>query len=104
MASKTSGATAVVLNLTAAAEVDGNKFDGVDLFLADPHISIDISDDGIKELADKIGGMGLAIGSLVAPVWSGSTLGGPEKEQEFLTQVEKACRIGAKLKERSARP
>jgi sugar phosphate isomerase/epimerase len=93
-----------MLNLTAAAEVEGNKFDGVDLFLSDPHISIDISDDGIKELADKIGGMGLAIGSLVAPVWSGSTLGGPEKVQEFLTQVEKACRIGAKLKELGARP
>jgi hypothetical protein len=84
--------------------VDGNKFDGVDLFLSDPHISIDISDDGIKELADKFGGMGLAIGSLVAPVWSGSTLGGPEKVQEFLTQVEKACRIGAKLKDLGARP
>ncbi len=93
-----------MLNLTAGAEVDGQKFDGVDLFLSDPHISIDISDDGIKELADKIGGMGFAIGSLVAPVWSGSTLGGPEKEQEFLTQVEKACRIGAKLKELGARP
>jgi len=93
-----------MLDLTAKAEVDGQKFDGVDLFLSDPHISIDISDDGIKELADKIGGMGLAIGSLVAPVWSGSTLGGPEKEQEFLTQVEKACQIGARLKELGARP
>jgi sugar phosphate isomerase/epimerase len=93
-----------MLNFTAVAEVDGQKFDGVDLFLSDPHISIDLSDDGIKALADKIGGMGLAIGSLVAPVWSGSTLGGPEKEQEFLTQVEKACRIGKKLKDLGARP
>jgi sugar phosphate isomerase/epimerase len=97
-----------MLNLTAAAEVNGQKFDGVDLFLSDPHISIDISDDGIKALADKISGMGLAIGSLVAPVWGptggGSTLGGPEEEKKFLTQVEKACRIGQKLKELGVRP
>ena len=30
-----------LLDLTAAASVDGVKFDGVDLFLADPHTSID---------------------------------------------------------------
>src|SRR5690349_1488056 len=30
-----------MLDLTAAAEVDGQKFDGVDLFLFDPHVSID---------------------------------------------------------------
>ena len=30
-----------MLDLTAAAEVDGVKFDGVDLFLFDPHIDID---------------------------------------------------------------
>ena len=27
-----------MLDLTAAAEVDGVKFDGVDLFLFDPHV------------------------------------------------------------------
>ncbi len=47
-----------MLALTVAAEVDGQKFDGVDLFLADPHISIDSTPDDIKALADKIGGMG----------------------------------------------
>jgi len=97
-----------MLDLTAKAEVDGHKFDGVDLFLSDPHISIDISDDGIKKLADKIAGMGLAIGSLVAPVWGptggGSTLGGPEEEQKFLMQVKKACRIGEQLSELGVRP
>ena len=97
-----------MLKLTAAAEVDGHKFDGVDLFLSDPHTSIDASDGEIKALADKVGGMGLAIGSVVAPVWGptggGSTLGGPEEEQKFLTQVEKACRIAGKLTELGARP
>jgi len=34
-----------MINMTAAASVDGIKFDGMDLFLFDPHISIDISDD-----------------------------------------------------------
>src|SRR5712675_2910389 len=58
-----------MLDLTAKAEVDGIKFDGVDLFLFDPHVSIDIDDAGIKRLAAKIAAKKLAIGSLVAPVW-----------------------------------
>ncbi len=32
-----------MLDLTAAANVGGAKFDGVDLFLFDPHVSIDAS-------------------------------------------------------------
>ena len=43
-----------MLDLTAAAEVDGVKFDGFDLFLFDPHVSIDASDDEIKTLADQL--------------------------------------------------
>ena len=42
-----------MLDLTAAAEVDGIKFDGVDLFLFAPHVDIDASDDELKQLADK---------------------------------------------------
>ena len=97
-----------MLKLTVGAEVDGHKFDGVDLFLADPHTSIDVSDDGIRRLADKISGMGLAIGSVVAPVWGpvggGSTIGGPEEEKKFLEQIKKACRITKRLRELGARP
>ncbi|GIK43446.1 MAG: hypothetical protein BroJett011_72790 [Chloroflexota bacterium] len=97
-----------MLNLTAKAEVNGKKFDGVDLFLADPHTSIDVSDDGIKELADKIGGMGFVVGSVVAPVWGptggGSTLGGPEEVDKFLIQVKKASRIAKRLTELGVRP
>ena len=37
-----------MLDLTAAAEVDGVRFDGVDLFLFDPHTSIDATDDELK--------------------------------------------------------
>jgi sugar phosphate isomerase/epimerase len=97
-----------MLDLTAQAEVNGQRFDGVDLFLADPHTSIDVSDDGIKELADKVSAHGFVIGSCVAPVWGptggGSALGGPEEEQKFLTQVRKACRIAKRLRELGVRP
>ena len=38
-----------MLEMTAKAEVNGVKFDGVDLFLADPHTSIDTDDDRSEE-------------------------------------------------------
>ena len=43
-----------MLDLTAKAEVNGVKFDGVDIFLFSPHIDIDSSDDDLKKIADKI--------------------------------------------------
>jgi sugar phosphate isomerase/epimerase len=92
-----------MLDLTAKAEVNGARFDGVDLFLFDPHISIDSSDDDLKNLADKIRSKNLAVGSLVAPVWpptgGGSAMGSEEDRKNFLTQVRKACAIGKKLKD-----
>ncbi len=97
-----------MLELTAAAQVDGVKFDGVDLFLADPHTSIDSNDDAIKRLADNVAGRGLEIGSLVAPVWppvgGGSTIGGEDERKRFLAMVDKACRIGRTLREIGIRP
>jgi hypothetical protein len=97
-----------MLELTANASVDGIKFDGVDLFLYDPHISIDIDDDGIKQLADKILFRGFVVGSVVAPVWpptgGGSAMGSDEDRQRFLEQVRKACHIGQKLRDLGARP
>ena len=51
-----------MLNLTAAAQVDGIKFDGVDIFLYDPHINIDISDEGLKAVAAKIADKGFVVG------------------------------------------
>ena len=39
-----------LLKLTANAEVDGQKFDGIDLFLAAPHFDID-SDAGRQSSA-----------------------------------------------------
>ena len=97
-----------MLRLTAGAEVNGAKFDGVDLFLFDPHVSIDAGGDDLARLADKVLSMGLVIGSVVAPVWpptgGGSAMGGPEDRRRFVEQVRKACRIGRKLRELGARP
>src|SRR5262245_43644937 len=94
-----------MLDLTAKAEVDGIKFDGVDLFLYDPHISIDIDDDGIKALADKIAARHFVVGSVVAPVWfDGSAMGDATKRANFVSAVRKACRIGSKLRQLGLRP
>jgi sugar phosphate isomerase/epimerase len=93
-----------MLRLTAAAEVDGQKFDGVDLFLYDPHINIDISDDDLMRLADKIAGYGFAVGSLVAPIWfEGCAMGEMAKRDKYVEAVEKAVRIGVKLREHGVR-
>src|SRR4029079_3260597 len=94
-----------MLDLTAKAEVNGTKFDGVDLFLYNPHADIDISDDGIKALADKIGSKGFVVGSVVAPVWfDGSAMGDDTKRSNWVTHVRKAIRIARKLRELGVRP
>src|SRR5580698_5782778 len=86
-----------MLELTTQASVNGQKFDGVDLFLFDPHVNIDLSDDDVNRIADKIASKGLAVGSLVAPIWPGtvgdSAMGSPEQRAKFLLAVKKACRI-----------
>jgi hypothetical protein len=68
-----------MLSMTARADVDGVKFDGVDLFLSLPHTDIDSSDDDLARLAENLAGKGLRAGSLVAPVWpptgGGSAMG-----------------------------
>jgi sugar phosphate isomerase/epimerase len=91
-----------MLNLTAAARIDGVGFDGVDLFLSLPHTDIDSSDDDLAALAEKLASKGLRAGSLVAPVWpptgGGSSMGTTEERGRFLTQVKKACRMGSKLR------
>jgi sugar phosphate isomerase/epimerase len=96
-----------MLNLTAAAQVDGVGFDGVDLFLSLPHTDIDSSDDDLARLAENLASKGLRAGSLVAPVWpptgGGSAMGNETERAAFLTQVKKACRIGRKLRDLGAR-
>jgi sugar phosphate isomerase/epimerase len=97
-----------MLDLTAGAEVDGVKFDGFDLFLFDPHVSIDASDDELKGLAEKAEKRNLVIGSVVAPVWpptgGGSAMGDDAQRKKFLDQVRKGCRIARKLRDLGIRP
>lgn len=94
-----------LLDLTAKAEVDGVKFDGVDLFLYAPHVDIDLSDEGIKALAEKITSKGLEVGSVVAPVWfDASAMGDETQRSAWMDHVRNAVRIAAKLRELGARP
>src|SRR5258708_3577705 len=92
-----------MLRLTAAAEVDGARFEGVDLFLSLPHTDIDSSDDDRARLAQNLASKNLRAGSLVAPVWrptgGGSAMGSDAERAAFLTQVKKACRSGRKLRD-----
>ncbi len=97
-----------MLDLTSRAQVDGARFEGVDLFLSAPHVDIDSSDDDLKKLADKIATKHLVVGSVVAPVWAptggGSAMGSQAERERFLTQVKKACAIAGKLRQLGIRP
>lgn len=97
-----------MLDLTAKAEVNGIKFDGVDIFLFEPHINIDASDEDLKRIADKIAARGLVVGSVVAPIWpptgGGSAMGSEEERKKFVGQVAKGCRIAQKFRELGIRP
>ena len=57
-----------MLELTAGAEVKGQRFDGVDLFLFDPHVNIDSTDKQLEDLAKKVRSHGLVVGSVIALV------------------------------------
>jgi hypothetical protein len=91
-----------MLDLTAAAEVDGVKFDGFDIFLYHPHFDIDGGDDEIKRLAEKARARNLRVGTVVAPIYAGtgggSPLEVPQGRRQFVGQVRKACRVAQRLK------
>jgi sugar phosphate isomerase/epimerase len=97
-----------MLDLTAAAEVDGVRFDGFDLFLYEPHINIDGTDDDIRQLADKAQSRNLLIGTVVAPIWpptgGGSAMGDDAERKKFLDQVRKGCHVAKFLRELGVRP
>lgn len=86
-----------MLELTAAAEVDGQTFDGIDYFLFHPHTDPDASTDELNGIADTIASHGFSVGSLVAPVWPGtvgdSAMGDDEATGKFLDAVKVGCRI-----------
>lgn len=89
-----------MLEMTANAEVDGIKFDGIDLGLFDVHFGVESSDDEVKKFVDKVASYGLEIGSLVAPIWppdGGSAMGSKEERDRFKKQVELSCKMAKKL-------
>ncbi|TWT81767.1 Xylose isomerase-like TIM barrel [Planctomycetes bacterium CA13] len=96
-----------MLDLTAAAEVDGQRFDGIDYFLFLPHTDPNASDDELRKIADSIADRGLAVGSLVAPIWPGtvgdSAMGNAEQRELFLAAVKVACRIAGIFNEHGVR-
>jgi sugar phosphate isomerase/epimerase len=96
-----------MIDLTAGAEVNGQKFDGMDVFLSLPHIDIDSSDDDLKRWADLFKEKNLVIGSMVAPIWApsgGPAFGTDEERGRFLDMILKACKIGKRLRDLNIRP
>jgi sugar phosphate isomerase/epimerase len=96
-----------MLDWTAAADINGQKFEGIDYFLFLPHTDPDASDDDLKRIADSIAKRNLTVGSVVAPVWPGtvgdSAMGDKESTSKFLLAVEKACRIAKIFNEHGVR-
>ena len=97
-----------MLDLTAAAEVDGVRFDGVDLFLSFPHTSIDSAENDLAAARRQ-----LLRQSSVRGLPGRARLGSPRaaarrwamkpSAARFLAQVKKACRIGRKLRDLGVR-
>ena len=97
-----------MLDLTAAAEVDGQRFEGVDIFAAAPHTPIEADRDELARLAEAVTRRGLVIGSIVAPVWppvgGGSAAGDAEQRARFVDMVRRACVMGGVLRDLGVRP
>jgi sugar phosphate isomerase/epimerase len=96
-----------MIALTIKAEVNGVRFDGIDIFHAAPHIKIDFTEDEVRRLADKVQENNLAIGSIVAPVWEpvggGSAMGSADDRKRFVSNVEKSCKLGKRLRDLGVR-
>ncbi len=96
-----------MLDLTASAEVNGQKFDGIDYFLFHPHTDPAASDEELRRIADLIAAKGFEVGSLVAPVWPGtvgdSAMGDEAARARFLEAVKVACRIAEVFRKHGVR-
>jgi sugar phosphate isomerase/epimerase len=96
-----------MLEMTAKSSVQGQSYDGVDLFFFHSHINPESSADEFKALADKIQGMNLKIGSLVAPVWPGTVggcaFGSEDDRKNFLKAVKISCEFGSLLRQHGVR-
>lgn len=96
-----------MLELTAAATVRGQKFDGIDYFLFFPHTDPNASDLELNRIADLIASHSFSVGSLVAPVWPGtvgdSAMGDSVAKEKFLSAVRIACRIAGVFEKHGVR-
>lgn len=96
-----------MLELSAAAKINGQKFDGVDYFLFHPHTDPDATDDELRTIADKIAGHGFTVGTVVAPIWPGTVgdtaMGNDAARRKYLLAIEKACRIAKIFNEHGVR-
>jgi sugar phosphate isomerase/epimerase len=96
-----------MLDLTAQANVRGQKFEGIDYFLFLPHTDPKASDDDLRKIADLIQSKGFKVGSLVAPVWPGtvgdSAMGDEAARAKFLEAVRVGCRIAKVFNEHGVR-
>ncbi|HOV78264.1 MAG TPA: TIM barrel protein, partial [Sedimentisphaerales bacterium] len=85
------------MELTARAEVNGRKFDGIDFFLFLPHLDPKADDGELRRIADLVQKHGFNMGSLVAPVWPGTVGDSAMKDdaarRRFLEAVKMACRM-----------
>lgn len=98
-----------LLKLTRDARgPNGEKFDGIDLFVTAPHFDIDSDAGAVRKMSDHIASYGLKVGSFVAPIWGGagggSAMGDADDRKRFLTQVKKASKIGQQMREIGIRP
>jgi sugar phosphate isomerase/epimerase len=96
-----------MLELTAAAEVNGQKYDGIDYFLFLPHTNPEATDDELRGIADLIASHNFTVGSLVAPIWPGtvgdSAMGDDAAREKFLSAVKMACRIAKVFEDHGVR-
>ncbi len=96
-----------MLDLTATANVNGERFYGIDYFLFHPHTDPNASDEELRRIADLIASKGFVVGSLVAPVWPGtvgdSAMGDEVAREKFLNAVRVACRIAKVFNEHGVR-
>ena len=96
-----------MLDFTAHSQINGKKYDGVDLFIFHPHTDPDASAEQLEKMADFIASKDLKVGTLVAPVWAGtvggSAFGSNEDRKNFVLAVEKTCRVASILNKHGVR-
>lgn len=96
-----------MIELTSSTKVHEQRFDGIDLILAAPHIDINASESEIIKFTENILSKNLKIGSVVAPVWpssgGGSAMGSVEERRKFLSAVKQSCEYSRILNKQGVR-